>query len=53
VPLLAGALSPSQVAQVADEIEARLRQTPAGTASASARDHIIGLIDQDETEGKG
>jgi hypothetical protein len=53
VPLLAGALSPSQVAQVADEIEARLRQTPAGTAPASVPDRIIELIDQAETEGKG
>jgi hypothetical protein len=53
VPLLAGALSPSQVAQVADEIEARLRATPAVTASASVPDRIIELIDRAETEGKG
>lgn len=53
VPILAGALSPAQVAQVADEIEARLRQTPANAApSASVPDHIIGLIDQAETEGE-
>lgn len=29
VPVLAGALSPSQVAQMVDALEARLRQTPA------------------------